>query len=82
MIASSGIKCPNCGWFEHSVIDSRSGPEESIRRRRECDKCAHRFTTYERTDEATKPLVDAKRERDELLEAFESVRARQADAPA
>ena len=43
--------CPSCGATETRVIDSR--PAEggsSIRRRRECETCEHRFTTYERLE--------------------------------
>ncbi len=42
------MKCPFCGFEESKVIDSRPTDEgERIRRRRECIKCAKRFTTYE-----------------------------------
>lgn len=42
------MKCPGCGYEEDKVIDSRSTKEGTVtRRRRECTKCGHRFTTYE-----------------------------------
>ena len=42
------MKCPFCGYTESKVIDSRPTDEGTrIRRRRECLKCAKRFTTYE-----------------------------------
>ncbi len=42
------MKCPSCGSLDSKVIDSRLTDEgSSIRRRRECTKCAKRFTTYE-----------------------------------
>lgn len=42
------MRCPKCGCVEDKVIDSRSSREgTTIRRRRECLKCSHRFTTYE-----------------------------------
>lgn len=43
------MKCPLCGSFSNKVVDKRSvkGSGET-RRRRECLKCCHRFTTYER----------------------------------
>lgn len=42
------MKCPFCGFEESKVVDSRPTDEgEKIRRRRECLKCAKRFTTYE-----------------------------------
>ena len=48
------MRCPKCGWRDDKVIDSRQSREGlSIRRRRECLKCAYRYTTYEeieRTD--------------------------------
>ncbi|MCL4384766.1 MAG: transcriptional regulator NrdR [Cyanobacteria bacterium] len=45
------MKCPFCGYMESKVIDSRlTEDKESIRRRRECERCAKRFTTYERIE--------------------------------
>ena len=42
------MRCPKCGNQEDRVIDSRSSKDgASIRRRRECIGCQHRFTTYE-----------------------------------
>ena len=42
------MRCPKCGNQDDKVIDSRSSREGStIRRRRECLGCSHRFTTYE-----------------------------------
>lgn len=42
------MRCPKCGGQDDKVIDSRASREGStIRRRRECLKCGHRFTTYE-----------------------------------
>jgi transcriptional repressor NrdR len=42
------MRCPKCGCQEDRVIDSRGSREgATIRRRRECTKCTHRFTTYE-----------------------------------
>lgn len=46
------MRCPSCGYPESKVVDSRSADEgASIRRRRECLECGHRFTTYERLAE-------------------------------
>ncbi len=46
------MRCPACNFNESKVVDSRSADEgTSIRRRRECLKCKHRFTTYERLGE-------------------------------
>lgn len=51
------MKCPACGSEESKVIDSRPVEENnSIRRRRECLDCQHRFTTYE-VIEAFQPIV-------------------------
>jgi len=45
------MKCPYCGKSELSVIDSREAEDKNaIRRRRQCEKCAKRFTTYERIE--------------------------------
>ncbi len=55
------MKCPFCHSTEDKVIDSRmSGEGLSIRRRRECLKCAKRFTTYEYVEKA--PLMVVKRD--------------------
>ena len=44
------MRCPRCGERETRVIDSRDLDEASIRRRRECETCGTRFTTYERIE--------------------------------
>lgn len=45
------MKCPYCANLGSSVLDSRDADEGSvIRRRRQCDKCSKRWTTYERTE--------------------------------
>ena len=45
------MKCPSCSHGASRVVDSRPSPEQGeIRRRRECEKCTSRFTTYERID--------------------------------
>jgi len=47
------MKCSKCNHADTAVIDSRSSEEGAvIRRRRECSKCQHRFTTYERLEAA------------------------------
>ena len=46
------MRCPYCGHLNDRVVDSRESKEgDSIRRRRECLECSHRFTSYERIDE-------------------------------
>ena len=43
------MRCPSCGHLESKVVDSRPSDDgATIRRRRECLECKHRFTTYER----------------------------------
>ena len=45
------MKCPFCAHMENKVIDSRLSKDgDVIRRRRECNDCGKRFTTYERVD--------------------------------
>ena len=45
------MKCPLCGEIDTRVIDSRSIKDGTeIRRRRQCDACSHRFTTYEHAE--------------------------------
>lgn len=45
------MKCPFCGMDNTRVIDSRPADENtSIRRRRQCDECGRRFTTYEKVE--------------------------------
>ncbi len=56
------MKCPFCGYTESRVIDSRPTDEgERIRRRRECLKCAKRFTTYEIIENV--PIVVIKKDK-------------------
>lgn len=60
------MKCPYCGFLQDRVIDSRESREaDSIRRRRECEGCNRRFTTYERIDEIPYMVVkkDGRREK-------------------
>ncbi len=59
------MKCPFCHETDNRVIDSRLSKDSNmIRRRRECNRCSRRFTTYERVEEIM-PLVvkkDGRRE--------------------
>ena len=55
------MKCPFCNYEDTKVIGSRSQEDNSvIRRRRLCEKCGKRFTTYERID--TIPITVVKRD--------------------
>ena len=58
--------CPFCGHLQDRVVDSRESREgDVIRRRRQCQKCERRFTTYERIDEVPYMVVkkDGRREK-------------------
>ena len=56
------MKCPFCGYEDSKVIDSRPTDEGvAIRRRRECIKCAKRFTTYEKVESL--PVVVIKKDK-------------------
>jgi transcriptional repressor NrdR len=60
------VRCPFCGHVEDKVVDSREAKiGDTIRRRRQCEKCARRFTTYERIDEIPYMVVkkDGRREK-------------------
>ena len=55
------MKCPFCGFTDSKVIDSRPTDEnERIRRRRECNSCGKRFTTYEIIE--TVPIIVVKKD--------------------
>ena len=55
------MKCPFCGKDDTRVIDSRPADDNtSIRRRRICDSCGKRFTTYEKVE--TIPLIVIKKD--------------------
>jgi transcriptional repressor NrdR len=59
------MRCPKCGGQEDRVIDSRSSKEgATIRRRRECLSCNHRFTTYEEIEHELLTVIkrDGRRE--------------------
>ncbi|MBQ9815686.1 MAG: transcriptional repressor NrdR [Lachnospiraceae bacterium] len=55
------MKCPFCGCIDTKVLDSRPNEDRTaIRRRRECEKCKKRFTTYEKIE--TIPLIVIKKD--------------------
>jgi len=59
------VRCPFCRDLENRVVDSRLGKDgDAIRRRRHCERCGRRFTTYERVEEALPMVVkkDGRRE--------------------
>jgi len=62
------MKCAYCGCLQSRVVDSRQNEDgTAIRRRRECEDCGRRFTTYERIDLV--PLMIIKK--DQTREAFD-----------
>ncbi len=59
------MKCPYCSHLDNKVVDSRLNKDYTItRRRRLCDSCGRRFTTYERL-EVTMPMLIKKDDRRE-----------------
>jgi transcriptional repressor NrdR len=61
------MRCSNCGCQDDKVIDSRTSREgATIRRRRECLNCGHRFTTYEEIENEAITVV----KRDDRREPF------------
>lgn len=68
------MRCPKCKNIETRVIDSRlTDDNKSIRRRRECEKCSHRFTTFERPEFASFIVV----KRDGVREPYDRVKLEQ-----
>lgn len=61
------MRCPYCYSEQLKVIDSRESSPESIRRRRECEKCGKRFTTYERVEMLDLRVI----KKDGSIEAFD-----------
>ena len=55
------MQCPYCSHKECKVIDSRHTDSKSIRRRRECELCKKRFTTYEKIE--TTPIMVIKKDK-------------------
>ena len=67
------MKCPFCSHAESKVIDSReSGEGDIIRRRRECESCQKRYTTYERVEEIL-PMIAKKDGRREPFDRLKIV---------
>ncbi|MGF1466017.1 MAG: transcriptional regulator NrdR [Sandaracinaceae bacterium] len=71
------MKCPFCGTLDNRVIDSRlSQGGEVTRRRRECEGCHRRYTTYERVEQVL-PLVikrDGRREPFDRIKVLRGMR--------
>lgn len=61
------MKCPRCAYTGSRVVDSRPSEDATtIRRRRECEKCDTRFTTYERIEESPLLVVKKNGDREEF----------------
>jgi transcriptional repressor NrdR len=60
------MRCPRCGQSETRVVDSRDLDEASIRRRRECETCGARFTTYERIEAPRLVVIKRNESREEF----------------
>ena len=82
------MRCPKCGCQDDKVIDSRASREgATIRRRRECTACEHRFTTYEEVEREDLMVIkrDNRREsfsRDKLLSGLKKAFQKRPVSPA
>jgi transcriptional repressor NrdR len=61
------VKCPYCGSESLKTLETRDSPDNTVRRRKECEKCGRRLTTYEYV-EAVELMV---RKKDDRLERFD-----------
>lgn len=66
------MKCIYCGCIESRVVDSRPTEDGAIRRRRECEGCQKRFTTYEKIEMLPVFIV----KKDKRREAFDATKVR------
>jgi transcriptional repressor NrdR len=59
------VLCPFCAFDSTRVIETRMAGDDAIRRRRECERCHERFSTYERIEQTPVTVIkrDGKRER-------------------
>src|SRR3954466_15157485 len=69
------MSCPYCGSTQHRVVDSREAAD-AIRRRRQCEACGERFTSYERA-EAVRMHVVKRNGRPEPFDADKLLRGLQ-----
>ncbi|MCP4021005.1 MAG: transcriptional repressor NrdR [Desulfobacteraceae bacterium] len=61
------MKCPFCGKLNTRVVDSRPGKIEfEVRRRRECQECTQRFTTFERVEQVPVIIIKKDNRREEF----------------
>ncbi len=80
------MQCPFCGSSQHRVVDSREAAD-AIRRRRQCENCDQRFTSYERAEAVRMHVVKrgGRREpfdRDKLLRGLQRAAAKRPIEPA
>ena len=81
------MRCPKCGRQEDKVIDSRASREgATIRRRRQCEACGFRFTTYEVIERGELVVVkrDGRREefsREKLLSGVRKACQKRPNSP-
>lgn len=69
------MRCPQCGFMETRVMETRTAEEgRTIRRRRECTACGFRFTTYERVEERKVLWISKKDGRREAFDRSKLVR--------
>jgi len=67
------MNCPDCGNKRTRVIDTGASPDRtSVRRRRECQRCSFRFTTYERPEWESRQV----KKRDGTIESFDRQKLR------
>ena len=59
------MKCPYCGCENHHVVDSRTTSDGEIRRRRECESCKNRFTTYEQVMDVQLRIIKRDKRRED-----------------
>src|SRR3954447_17678375 len=79
------MQCPYCGSTQHRVVDSREAAE-AVRRRRQCENCDQRFTTYERAEAVRMHVIKrgGRREpfdRDKLLRGLQRAAAKRPIEP-
>lgn len=55
------MRCPNCNSEDTRVVDTRTAQDFSVRRRRQCNICGYRFTTFERLEEV--PIYVVKKDK-------------------
>src|SRR3954447_22792021 len=79
------MQCPYCGSTQHRVVDSREAAD-AIRRRRQCEACGQRFTSYERAESVRMYVLKrgGRREpfdRDKLLRGLQRAAAKRPIEP-